>query len=88
MINQDERIAIAQRELKALGQYYRNDWSDFDGRTLRTELEELATFLSSDKQDFTEFTSDLKDQEAERQRSEARHFEQSELCLTSVMHRF
>ena len=70
MINQDERIAIAQRELKALGQYYRNDWSDFDGRTLRTELEELATFLSSDKQDFTEFTSDLKDQEAERQRME------------------
>ena len=70
MINQDERIAIAQRELKALGQYYRNDWSDFDGRTLRTELEELATFLSSDKLDFTEFTSDLKDQEAERQCSQ------------------
>ena len=32
--------------LKMLGAAYRSDWSDFDGRTLRMQLDELAEYLS------------------------------------------
>ena len=34
--------------LRRLGQAYRMDWSDFDGRSLRCELGELADALTSD----------------------------------------
>ena len=33
------------KELEALGQYYRNDWSFVDGRTIRGELEDIARNL-------------------------------------------
>lgn len=32
-----------------LGSAYRGDWSDFDGRSLRAELDDLAAALTSDK---------------------------------------
>lgn len=32
-----------------LGSAYRGDWSDFDGRSLRAELDDLAGALTSDK---------------------------------------
>lgn len=71
MITQDERIKITIREMKALGQTWRNDWSDFDGRTLRYQLELLANFLGStdpeseDAEDFTAYSTELKIQEEE-----------------------
>lgn len=34
------------RALRALGAAYRGDWSDFDGRSLRHQLEEVADFLA------------------------------------------
>ena len=56
------------RELNALGQSYRNDWSDFDGRTLRSQLGGLVTWsfeaLKNGAQpDFTYFSDSLKEQE-------------------------
>lgn len=33
--------------LRALGQAYRMDWSDFDGRSLKGELELLASALET-----------------------------------------
>ena len=33
------------KALRMLGAAYRGDWSDFDGRTLRHQLEELARFI-------------------------------------------
>lgn len=40
-----EQVAEAMR---LLGSAYRGDWSDFDGRTLRDELNELSEHLSDD----------------------------------------
>lgn len=57
-----DKINIAIRELRALGQYYRNDWSGFDGRTLRDQLAEFANFLSAETEDFTLFTELLEEQ--------------------------
>ncbi len=42
------------RELQALGQYYRNDWSDFDGRSLRSELSQICSWYK-DENDVDEF---------------------------------
>lgn len=38
--------------LRMLGAAYRSDWMDFDGRTLRSQLDELARFLTGDEQGF------------------------------------
>lgn len=32
----------SMRLLRAIGQDYRNDWSEFDGRTARSQLERVA----------------------------------------------
>lgn len=46
------------RQLKALGAYYRADWSGFDGRTLRNELDGFCKEI--EKEDFSNtFTKDL-----------------------------
>lgn len=66
----EDIIQSMRRELNALGQYYRNDWSDFDGRTLRSQLNQLTNWsirVVDDKvEDFTEFTELLEDQSQER----------------------
>lgn len=66
----EDIIQSMRRELNALGQYYRNDWSDFDGRTLRSQLNQLTDWsirVVDDKaEDFTEFTELLEDQSQER----------------------
>lgn len=36
-------------ELEAMGDYYRRDWSGFDGRTFRNEMEQLAENLRAGK---------------------------------------
>ena len=35
-------LEIVLREMKAYGRGWRNDWSEFDGRYLRNQLNELA----------------------------------------------
>lgn len=40
--------AVAEA-LQMLGSAYRGDWADFDGRSLRSQLNELAAALKSDK---------------------------------------
>ena len=41
-----EKVAkVICRELYAIGQYYRNDWSEFDGRSLQVQLEDLALWI-------------------------------------------
>lgn len=66
-MNAEKVVEIMGRELGAIGQYYRNDWSDFDGRTLRSELNELAQWGAGAVKgegalDFTDFTDMLADQ--------------------------
>jgi hypothetical protein len=41
-------VAVVQQAMIELGQAYRGDWSDFDGRTLRDDLVSLAGFLDED----------------------------------------
>ena len=66
----EDIIQSMRRELNALGQYYRNDWSDFDGRTLRSQLNQLTNWsikaIDDKVEDFTEFTELLEDQSQER----------------------
>ena len=63
------RAEVAAREMRRLGQYYRNDWSDFDGRTLRYHLDALAEWLTlpfdKDVEEFTNFSEMLEEQERE-----------------------
>jgi hypothetical protein len=40
-----ERLAKGAAVCRALGAYWRHDWSDFDGRTLRLQLADIACFL-------------------------------------------
>ena len=40
-----QRITEARRCLRSLGQAWRGDWSEFDGRTLRSQLEEINIVL-------------------------------------------
>lgn len=66
-MNAEKVVEIMGRELGAIGQYYRNDWSGFDGRTLRSELDRLARWgagaVNGDgPEDFTEFTEQLAEQ--------------------------
>jgi len=37
-------LEIVRREIEAIGQGWRNDWSFFDGRTLRAQLESISNF--------------------------------------------
>lgn len=45
MSRNSEAVAVAMGKL---GSAYRGDWNDFDGRTLRDQLSELASALMSD----------------------------------------
>ncbi len=55
-----DKVKILQRELESLGQYYRNDWSDFDGRTLRSQIEDIFVwFNSEDSSEFRTYTEML-----------------------------
>jgi len=48
MKNKDEEIEDAIECLKALGQAWRNDWSDFDGRTLQRQLSHIVMVLNNE----------------------------------------
>ena len=37
-------LEIVRREMTAIGTGWRMDWSDFDGRTLRSQLDSLDSF--------------------------------------------
>jgi len=57
------KTKILERELKALGQYYRNDWSEFDGRTLKNQIEKIFDwFNKEDEIEFVEFSEQLSNQ--------------------------
>lgn len=43
----DLNIEAAKRCLSALGARWRADWSDFDGRTLRYQLDQIAAVLDA-----------------------------------------
>ena len=45
----ESNVLAVQAALEDLGEHYRNDWSSFDGRSLRMELDELASWLTSDR---------------------------------------
>jgi CHASE3 domain sensor protein len=45
----EQRIAAGKRCLAALGKRYREDSSDFDGRTLRDQLRDVSRIMSSDE---------------------------------------
>lgn len=51
-----EILTIVLREMTAIGQGWRLDWSDFDGRTLRDQLNSLASWAEEGKGDYTEGT--------------------------------
>lgn len=62
-------VEIMGRELGAIGQFYRNDWSDFDGRSLRSQLNELASWgkhaiNGETQEEFTRFTERLAEQDS------------------------
>ena len=54
--SQDKRIMDTLQCLNALGSAWRNDWSDFDGRTLRDQLDDIALVLNGEStyKDFLE----------------------------------
>lgn len=42
MFTPEEILAVVLREMVAVGTGWRMDWSDFDGRTLRDQLDMIA----------------------------------------------
>lgn len=42
----EERIQEVQTAMNLLGSAWRGDWTTFDGRTLRSQLDELSVALS------------------------------------------
>lgn len=50
-------------EVKAIGQYWRNDWSDFDGRTLRYQLDDAVENYEKGIETF-KYRNKLKEQES------------------------
>ena len=59
-----EKQIILERELKALGQYYRNDWSNFDGRTLRNQIDTIFEWFNNNEEtEFVEFSEKLAGQD-------------------------
>ena len=57
-------LKIVRREICAIGESWRMDWSDFDGRTLHDQLYEISDFIdtaikSEIDVDFTEGTEKL-----------------------------
>ena len=67
-MNAEKVVEIMGRELAAIGQYYRNDWSDFDGRTLRSQLADLASWgakaaKGETQEEYANFTKMLAEQD-------------------------
>lgn len=63
-------LGIVQREILAIGQGWRMDWSDFDGRNLRHQLRRVSEFASNALKsevdlDFTGGTEFLKEKSGE-----------------------
>lgn len=56
VISPDKRIMDTLQCLNALGSAWREDWSDFDGRTLRDQLDEITHVLNGEStyKDFLE----------------------------------
>lgn len=60
----DRVLAVVCREMCAIGAGWRKDWSDFDGRTLRGQLDDLSKWAEGalaipGDTDFTEGTQFL-----------------------------
>lgn len=49
LVRMHDRQEAVIEAMGLLGSAYRGDWSDFDGRSLRAELQDLAAALTSDK---------------------------------------
>ena len=43
-MNAEDILTVVLREMTATGKAWRLDWSDFDGRTLRAQLNALANW--------------------------------------------
>lgn len=41
-MNADEVLAITMREIRMIGEGWRVSWAHFDGRTLRSQLDDIA----------------------------------------------
>lgn len=54
---------ILTRELEALGEGYRNDWSMFDGRVLQSEIQSILNWFNDETKtkDFNSFSKKLED---------------------------
>ena len=60
-MTESEVIKILCREIRAYGLAWRLDWSDFDGRSLRDQLNFLASWAErNDGSNFTDGTEFLK----------------------------
>lgn len=64
----DKVLEIVLREMTAYGIAYRTDWSEFDGRTLRDQLDDIEKWAkkaldSNDEIGYTEGTDFLKETE-------------------------
>ena len=69
-MTKDDVLNVMDRELTAIGQYYRNDWSGFDGRTLRMQLNRLSEWSKrasnrETEDDFTDFSEMLTEQDSD-----------------------
>jgi hypothetical protein len=63
----DEILGVVLKEISANGQRWRNDWSDFDGRQLRHELNDITEWATKAKmgieiEEYTENRERLKNQ--------------------------
>lgn len=61
----EEKIENLKAELDALGNYWRMDWSEFDGRTLQYQLSLITEFIDSDAESHSTFRTILKDKRKE-----------------------
>jgi hypothetical protein len=55
-----ELLEMIKRELTALGRGWRMDYSDFDGRTLRNQLNYIIKAIDENNISFNEFTDFLR----------------------------
>ena len=45
-MNEAKILDVVLREIQAVGQAWRLDWNDFDGRTLRSQMEAIASWAA------------------------------------------
>ena len=58
----EDVLKVVLREMRAIGSGWRADWSGFDGRTLRNQLDDLARWAERPTQDYTQGTEFAKQQ--------------------------